>query len=149
MLGILKSEVTGNLADRAGGEKQPFLCGADDFVLYPFQSCLPRFFLNQVAEVVGRKAKFAQVFHDGPGLAGGEVAALIEGNAAPRQLGIERTAAVNPGSETTDVNNGFYNGKQRLKAIIIIAKKTFLVLSTISLHYQQVTSTVTGAVQTL
>ena len=111
MLGILKSEVTGNLADRAGGEKQPFLCGADDFVLYPFQSCLPRFFLNQVAEVVGRKAKFAQVFHDGPGLAGGEVAALIEGNAAPRQLGIERTAAVNPGSETTDGLFGIGIGK--------------------------------------
>ena len=86
---------------------------------------------------------------------------------APRQFGIGRTVAMNPGSETTDglfgigigkikagqgttdVNNGFYNGKQRLKAIIIIAKKEFLVLSTISAYYQQVTATVTGAVQTL
>ena len=61
----------------------------------------------------------------------------------PRQFGVERTAAVDPrgettdgllwigigkikaGQGTTDVNNGFYNGKQRLKAIIIIAKKDF------------------------
>ena len=85
----------------------------------------------------------------------------------PRQFGVERTAAVDPrgettdgllwigigkikaGQGTTDVSNGFYNGKQRLKTIIIIAKKTFLVLSTISAHSQQVTVTLTGAVQTL
>ena len=97
----------------------------------------------------------AQVFHDGPGLAGGEVAALIEGNAALRQFCVERTTTVVPGGETTDglfgigigkikadqgttdVSNGFYNRKQRLKAIIIIAKKReFLVLSTISAHFQ-------------
>lgn len=53
MLGILETQLIRYLADRFGGNEQLFFGKADDFMLYPFQSRLTGFFLNQVTEIVG------------------------------------------------------------------------------------------------
>ena len=78
MLWILKAEIVGYLIDGICWDKQLFFGYINYFALYPFQSGLPCFFLNQVAEVVGRQAELAgTVSHGGQPLMQGVVACEV------------------------------------------------------------------------
>ena len=73
MLGILETESVRDLADGLLRVEHVFLCRFQCFLLDVFQGGLTRFFLQQIAQVIGRQAEFVgavlygrQSFRGGP-----------------------------------------------------------------------------------